>query len=128
MYTSNPTPLKSSKRNRPLPNNHPHPSSSATHNPSPSAVPSNRVLTDDQRQEIREAFDLFDTDKDGGIDYHELKVAMRALGFDMKKAEVLRILQEGDTRSEGVIRFDAFEKTSSCLFPLLCLWLFALLD
>ena len=33
----------------------------------------------------REAFDLFDTDKSGSIDYHELKVAIRALGFDVKK-------------------------------------------
>ncbi|KAL0069463.1 Calcium-binding component of the spindle pole body (SPB) half-bridge [Marasmius tenuissimus] len=36
-------------------------------------------LTEDQKQEIKEAFELFDTDKDGKIDYHELKVAMRAL-------------------------------------------------
>jgi len=42
-------------------------------------------LTDEQKQEIKEAFDLFDTDKTGTIDYHELKVAMRALGFDVKK-------------------------------------------
>ena len=29
---------------------------------------------------MKEAFELFDTDKTGSIDYHELKVAMRALG------------------------------------------------
>merc|ERR1712226_1700771 len=44
-------------------------------------------LSDEQRQEIKEAFELFDTDKTGTIDYHELKVAMRALGFDVKKQE-----------------------------------------
>ena len=37
-------------------------------------------LTEEQRQEIREAFDLFDTDGSGTIDGKELKVAMRALG------------------------------------------------
>ena len=42
-------------------------------------------MTEEQKQEIREAFDLFDTDKSGSIDYHELKVAIRALGFDVKK-------------------------------------------
>ncbi len=42
-------------------------------------------ITEEQKQEIKEAFDLFDTDKTGTIDYHELKVAMRALGFDVKK-------------------------------------------
>eukprot|EP00486_Rosalina_sp_Unknown_P004367 CAMPEP_0201564412 /NCGR_PEP_ID=MMETSP0190_2-20130828/2699_1 /ASSEMBLY_ACC=CAM_ASM_000263 /TAXON_ID=37353 /ORGANISM="Rosalina sp." /LENGTH=70 /DNA_ID=CAMNT_0047980565 /DNA_START=134 /DNA_END=343 /DNA_ORIENTATION=+ len=40
-----------------------------------------RELSEDQKIEIREAFDLFDTDKSGIIDYHELRVAMRALGF-----------------------------------------------
>ena len=33
-----------------------------------------RELTEEQKQEIKEAFDLFDTDKDRAIDYHELKV------------------------------------------------------
>ncbi len=36
---------------------------------------------------------LFDLDKDQKIDYHELKVAMKALGFDLPKAEILSILQ-----------------------------------
>src|SRR4051794_24577569 len=31
-------------------------------------------LSEEQKQEIREAFDLFDTDRSGSIDYHELKV------------------------------------------------------
>ena len=33
-----------------------------------------RELTDEQKQEISEAFALFDTDKDQALDYHELKV------------------------------------------------------
>lgn len=36
-----------------------------------------RELSEEQKQEIREAFELFDTDKDGSIDYHELKVKYR---------------------------------------------------
>jgi hypothetical protein len=31
-------------------------------------------LNEDQKQEIKEAFELFDTDKDNHLDYHELKV------------------------------------------------------
>ena len=31
-------------------------------------------LNDEQKLEIKEAFELFDTDKDGSVDYHELKV------------------------------------------------------
>ena len=38
-------------------------------------------------------FALFDLDKDNHIDYHELKVAMKALGFDLPKSEILSILQ-----------------------------------
>lgn len=33
-----------------------------------------KELTEEQQQEIREAFKLFDTDNDDAIDYHELKV------------------------------------------------------
>ncbi|WVF66785.1 hypothetical protein IAT40_001527 [Kwoniella sp. CBS 6097] len=68
-----------------------------------------RGLTEDQRGEIKEAFDLFDVDKDGAIDYHELKVAMRALGFDVKKGEVMKLLKEfgGD---DGLMDFVAFER------------------
>ena len=38
-------------------------------------------------------FGLFDVDKDKRIDYHEFKVAMRALGFDLPKAEIVALLQ-----------------------------------
>lgn len=31
-------------------------------------------LSDDQKLELREAFELFDADKTGSIDLHELKV------------------------------------------------------
>jgi len=68
-------------------------------------------ITEEQKQEIREAFDLFDTDKDGAIGFHELKVALRALGFDLKKAEVLKILRDNDrSQGSGLIIFDDFSK------------------
>ena len=37
---------------------------------------------------IREAFYLFDTNGSGAIDAKELKVAMRALGFEPKKEDI----------------------------------------
>ncbi|XP_042520372.1 caltractin-like [Macadamia integrifolia] len=40
-------------------------------------------LTQQKRQEIKEAFELFDTDGSGTIDAKELNVAMRSLGFEM---------------------------------------------
>ncbi len=73
-------------------------------------------LTDEQKQEIKEAFDLFDTDKDRQLDYHELKVAMRALGFDYKKAEVLKILRDHDKSGHGLMEFDDFATISASSF------------
>jgi centrin-1 len=47
-------------------------------------------LTEDQKAEIKDAFELFDTEGTGVIDAKELKVAMRALGFEPKKEEARR--------------------------------------
>lgn len=69
-----------------------------------------RELTDEQKNEIKEAFELFDTDKDKEIDYHELKVAMRALGFEVKKVDVLKILKDYDRQGSGKITFDDFNE------------------
>ncbi len=49
-------------------------------------------LTTEQKQEIRDAFDLFDLDGSGTIDVKELKVAMRALGFEPKREEIKQLL------------------------------------
>ncbi|KAI4846809.1 EF-hand [Aureobasidium sp. EXF-8845] len=51
------------------------------------------ALSEEQREEINEAFSLFDLDKDNHIDYHELKVALKALGFDLPKSDILSFLQ-----------------------------------
>lgn len=51
-------------------------------------------LNEEQREEINEAFGLFDLDKDAHIDYHEFKVALKALGFDLPKTEILGMMQE----------------------------------
>ncbi|KAJ8101552.1 cell division control protein 31 [Lipomyces tetrasporus] len=70
-------------------------------------------LTEEQRHEIEEAFRLFDMDGDGKIDYHELKVAMRALGFESKKSEVLDILRENERSDPGFMSYDAFLRVMS---------------
>ncbi|CAL8322758.1 unnamed protein product [Lota lota] len=67
-----------------------------------------RELTEEQKHEVKEAFELFDTDKDKEIDYHELKVAMRALGFEVRKVDVLKILKDYDRAGTGKISFDDF--------------------
>jgi hypothetical protein len=47
-------------------------------------------------------------EKSGRIDYHELKVAIRALGFDIKKAEALRLVEEHDVQGSGTVGLDDF--------------------
>merc|ERR1712167_293872 len=68
-------------------------------------------LTEEQRQEIKEAFDLFDTDGSGTIDAKELKVAMRALGFEPKKEEIRKMIAdaERDPREEMLKAFRLFD-------------------
>ena len=65
-------------------------------------------LTEEQKQEIREAFDLFDTDGSGTIDDKELKVAMRALGFEPKKEEIKKMISDIDKDGSGTIDFEEF--------------------
>ncbi|XP_069025528.1 uncharacterized protein cetn4 isoform X2 [Embiotoca jacksoni] len=65
-------------------------------------------LTEEQKQEIREAFDLFDSDGAGTIDVKELKVAMRALGFEPKKEEIKKMIADIDKEGSGLINFDDF--------------------
>lgn len=54
-------------------------------------------LSEEQREEINEAFNLFDMDRDRHLDYHELRVAMRALGFSLPKQEIVQILIHSGT-------------------------------
>ena len=65
-------------------------------------------LTEEQRQEIKEAFDLFDTDGSGSIDAKELKVAMRALGFEPKREEIKKMISDLDQEGNGVIEYNDF--------------------
>ena len=65
-------------------------------------------LTEEQKQEIREAFDLFDADGSGTIDAKELKVAMRALGFEPKKEEIKKMISDIDKDGSGTIDFNEF--------------------
>eukprot|EP00941_MAST-03F_sp_MAST-3F-sp1_P005642 g5642.t1 len=56
-------------------------------------------LDAEEMEEIREAFNLFDTDNDGEIDAKELKAAFRALGFQVKSSDIRRMLE--DLHKEG---------------------------
>merc|ERR1712205_202282 len=65
-------------------------------------------LSEEQIEEIREAFNLFDADNSGAIDVRELKAAMRALGFEVKKEELKKMISDIDNDGNGSIEFAEF--------------------
>ncbi len=65
-------------------------------------------LTEEQRQKIKKAFDLFDTESTGVIDIKELKIALRALRIDPNKEEIIGILQDIEENGDGVIKYKQF--------------------
>lgn len=56
----------------------------------------NKLLTNKQKEEIKKAFDFFDVSGSGIIDSCNLKVVLRALGFDTQKEEIVKILKDID--------------------------------
>jgi Ca2+-binding EF-hand superfamily protein len=57
-------------------------------------------LSKNQKGDIQTAFNLFDTDGSGTIEIKELKVALRALGFEPKRDEIKRLVNSLNN-SEG---------------------------
>ena len=47
------------------------------------------TVNEEQMEELKEAFHLFDTNHSGSIDSREYKAAMRALGHEIKKSDVV---------------------------------------
>ena len=62
-----------------------------------------KKLTEEQKEEIQNAFLLFDKDKSGSIDVGELKDAMKALGIFLKKDEVRDKMAKVDKDGSGAI-------------------------
>ena len=67
-------------------------------------------LSEEQKQAIKEAFDLFDTDGSGEIDSKELKVAKRALDSEPKNEEIQRMISDVDDDGSGTIDGEEFRK------------------
>lgn len=65
-------------------------------------------LTQDEIEELRQAFDLFDTDGSGTIDPKELRAAMQSLGFDTKNQTIYQMIQDIDKNCNGEVDFDEF--------------------
>ena len=64
-------------------------------------------LTEDEIEEIREAFNLFDTDGSGSIDPRELKAAMQSLGFESKNPTIYQMIADLENAGSS-IDFETF--------------------
>merc|ERR1712048_1467231 len=65
-------------------------------------------LTNEQVDEFKEAFSLFDKDADGSITSAELGTVMRALGQNPTDAELQDMVNEVDSDGNGSIDFPEF--------------------
>merc|ERR1712193_104307 len=68
-----------------------------------------KPLSDEAKKEVKEAFDLFDTDGSGAIDAKELKIAMQALGFEPTTDEVAKMVKDIDADGNATVEFEEFK-------------------
>lgn len=65
-------------------------------------------LTDQQKSDIKEAFDLFDSGGVGKINIKDLKIVLHSLGQDQTKEEMEKIITDMDCDGQGHISFQQF--------------------
>lgn len=65
-------------------------------------------LTDEQMNEFKEAFTLFDKDNDGTIDSSELGTVMRSLGQNPTELEIAEMIARVDVDGNGTIELPEF--------------------
>lgn len=71
-----------------------------------------RNLSETEKKILKEAFELFDSDGDGYLDYYELKASSRCLGFHMKKSELIALIETYDRESRNLIAYEDFYDVS----------------
>ncbi|CAF2750824.1 unnamed protein product [Rotaria sp. Silwood2] len=62
-----------------------------------------RKLNSNQLQELRQAFDLFDTDSSGSISINELKQVLHALGVSLSEQEIRQMFSAIDADKNGLL-------------------------
>ena len=75
------------------------------------------MVDSEQMEELKEAFQLFDTNHSGSIDYREFKAAMRALGFPVKKTDVIRHFKEIPKDITDTLSFEEFVRIVAPIMP-----------
>jgi len=63
-----------------------------------------------KEEELRKAFNKFDSDHSGYITHDELKLAMKIMGEDLSEEEIKQMMEEADTDGDGRVDFAEFCK------------------
>ena len=65
-------------------------------------------LSKEQKEELKEAFEVFDADGNGSINAEELQIVLEAVGRKMTEDEVADAITKVDEGGNGEIEFDEF--------------------
>lgn len=65
-------------------------------------------ISEEHKQEIKEAFDVLDSDKINAICFKDLNIILRALGFEVTKEEISKISKEFEKGDEDLLRYEEF--------------------
>ena len=70
--------------------------------------------SNEENDDLRQAFDLFDVKENGKIDPNEINETMKPLGFDTKNPTIFQIIEDLDTpesKKNGGISFSQFSES-----------------
>ncbi|XWS48252.1 hypothetical protein CRYUN_Cryun13aG0058600 [Craigia yunnanensis] len=67
--------------------------------------------------ELRDAFDLYDQDKNGLISANELHLVLNRLGMTCSLEDCVRMIKSVDSDSDGNVDFEEFQKMMSASMP-----------
>ena len=73
-----------------------------------SAKPHKYDISEQTMADIKQTFKQFDTENKNRIETKQLKFAMRALGFEPRKQEINRMVDQMDKNKTGFIKYDDF--------------------
>ena len=65
-------------------------------------------MKDPKTKELKEAFDMFDRDKDGLINYNELGNVLKSQGFNPTNQELIEMIGDVDENEDDKINFEEF--------------------
>ena len=67
----------------------------------------------DAEDELKQAFDMFDTDGNGFVTKNELKIVMEKLGEKLSSIEIDEMITEADTDNDGQVNWEEFREMMS---------------